>query len=97
MIVLICEESVVAVFFFFFPFFSPCPLSSPQGQAGARPLLLNLALKLFQAWTGVMKLSLLKTGRKAPAGDFQRAKELSEGLGAGRQSGNHWILYCNEG
>lgn len=65
MIVLICEESVVTVFFFFFfPFFPPCPLSSPQGQAGARPLLLNLALKLFRAWTGVMKLSLLKTGRK---------------------------------
>lgn len=43
-----------------------------------------------------MKLSLLKTGRKAPAGDFQRAKELSEGLGAARQSGNHWILSCNK-
>lgn len=91
MIVLICEELVVARLLFFFFFFSPfpSPLSSPQGQAGARSLLLNLDLKLYWAWSGVTKLSLPKTGRKAPAGDFQRAKELSEGLGAARLSRKH--------
>ena len=86
-IVLICVVLVVARLFFylfFFPF--PSLLSSPQGQAGARSLLLNLDLKLYWAWSCVTKLSLPKTGRKAPAGDFQKAKELSEGLARGSET-----------
>ena len=59
---------------FFLPFLSP--LSSLQGQAGAELLLLNLDLELYWAWAGVPKLSLLQTGRKAPAGESQRAKKL---------------------
>ena len=60
--------------FFFFSF--PSPLFSLQGQAGALLLLLNLDLELYWARPGVSVLSLLKTGRKAPAGGFRSAEEL---------------------
>ena len=84
-IVLICEELVVT---FFSPF--PSPLSSLQGQAGAVLLLLNLDRELYWAWPGVPMLSLLLTGRQAPAGEFQREpRSCSEALGEMRLGGNH--------
>lgn len=38
-------------------------------------LLLNLDQELYWAWPRVPVLSLLTTGRKAPAGEFRRAAE----------------------
>lgn len=85
MIVLICEELVGLFFFSFSPPQRPPPptsLSSLQGQAGAWPLLLNLDLKLFWAWAGVIKLSLLKTGRKGSSwGLSEKPRNFLKALG----------------
>lgn len=87
-IVLICEELVVAFLsFFFFHFLSP--LSSLQGQAGAGLLLLNLDLELYRAGLVSPCFHFLKQEGRPQLGSCGETRSCSAGPGG---NASRWKL-----